>query len=504
MDMPPSLPRTAVSITKLSVGPGLVDLRLVGVCLLALCASIGAAAQTASDSKAEIRITLEEQTGLAVTIYNEDLALVKDRRKVSLPQGKSRLAIRDVSARIQPETALLHSLQKGRSLRVLEQNFNFDLLSPDTLLDKYIGETIRVARTNPATGEETIEQARVLSNNQGVILQYDDRIETAASGRLIFDRVPERLRDRPTLVTHIENARGGMQDIELSYLTGGLSWQADYTAALSADDTTLDLQSWITLTNQSGSPYRDSKVQLVAGDLNRVRQASPRAQVDTMMATMARDEVSEEALLEYHLYTLPRTTDIENKQSKQVSLFTAQRVPVKKNLILEGGGYYYRGHYPNPIGAEKVSVNLQFSNKTSSNLGMPLPKGIVRVYKEDSAGHAQFVGEDRIDHTAKNRPVRLHLGKAFDVSADRIQTDFEKRAASGRYKHALETAYKITLHNAKKKSQTVTVRETLPSDWQILEESQRHQKISANQIEWLLDVPAESSSVLTYRALVRY
>ncbi len=471
-------------------------------CLAGLVALFAVGSVAASDD--EQRTTLADQTALAVTIYNQDLALVKDRRKLSLPAGESRLAIRDVSARIRPETALLKSLKKGAGLRVLEQNFDFDLLSPEALLNKYVGEKIRVAKMNPATGKETIESARVLSNNNGLVLQYDDRIETGHSGRLIFDRLPERLRDRPTLVTHLQSDAAGSRELELSYLTGGLSWQADYIAELNQDDTRLDLQGWVTLTNQSGTRYPNSKLQLVAGDINRVAPQR-RGRVQGKMERMLMADgaaVAEESLFEYHLYTVPRPTTLEDNQTKQVALLSAVQVPVRKQLLLTGDGYYYRGQYGDLGRKQKVAVFIEFDNDKASHLGIPLPKGVVRVYKQDKAGHAQFVGEDRIDHTPKKRPVRLKLGNAFDVTADRLQTDYAKRGAYGRFNHASESAYKITLYNAK--AEAVTVRETLTGDWKVLKESQKHTKIAAHQIEWQIKVPAEGQTELTYRVLTHY
>ena len=453
----------------------------------------------------ELRTTLDDQTGLAVTIYNQDLALIRDRRRVSLPKGESQLAIRDVSAKIRPETTLLKNLEDAAGLRVLEQNFDFDLLSPQALLNKYVGEKIRVAKMNPATGEEIIETARVLSNNNGLVLQYDDRIETGAAGRLIFDRLPRRLRDRPTLVTHLQSATAGVREVELSYLSGGLSWQADYIAELNGDDALLDLQGWVTLTNRSGTRYPNSKLQLVAGDVNRVKtQLVRRRGPERVMAMADAAPMAEEALFEYHLYTVPRATTLENNQTKQVALLAATKVPVRKKLLLAGEEYYYRGQHGDLSRKQKIAVMVEFDNDEASHLGMPLPKGIVRVYKQDKAGHAQFVGEDGIDHTPKNRPVKLKLGNSFDVTADRLQTNYAKRNASGRFKHASESSYTITLFNAKPTAVTVTVRESLPGDWKILDENLAHKKVAAHQVEWLVEVPAGGQAELIYRVLVRY
>ncbi|MCG2634524.1 MAG: DUF4139 domain-containing protein [Gammaproteobacteria bacterium] len=455
----------------------------------------------------ELRSTQADQTGVAVTIYNQDLALVKDRRQLTLTRGEVPLAYRDVSARIRPETALLRSLSHPGSVRVLEQNFDFDLLSPQKLLEKYVGRRVRVARINPATGLEQIEQATVLSTNQGVVLRYVDRIENSVAGRLIFDEVPANLRDRPTLVTLLQSSRGGSQEVELSYLTGGLAWKADYVAELNADDTALDLAGWVTLTNQSGSRYENARLQLVAGDLNRVqpeRKAQALMEMSRGAAVDSAAPMAEEGLFEYHLYTLARPTTIADNQTKQVALLNAASVPVSKQLLLQGNDYYYRSSY-GEIGQKlKVAVFIELVNDEKSHMGMPLPKGIVRVYKQDRSGNAQFVGEDQIDHTPKNEAVRMKLGDAFDVTASKVQIDYQKRGASGRYSQAHESAYRIELKNAKSEAVTVTVREPVPGDWKMLEASAPHQRVAAGTAEWQLEVPAEGSRVLEYRVLVRW
>ena len=346
-----------------------------------------------------------------------------------------------------------------------------------------------------------------LGNNQGLVLEYADRIENGAAGRLIFDRLPARLRDRPTLVTHIASGAGGDRELELSYLTGGLGWKADYIAELNGDDSALDLQGWVTLTNQSGTRYPKSKLQLVAGDLNRVQpnlQRRERMGTSVMMDMAAAAPMAEEALFEYHLYTVPRPVTLEDNQTKQVALLAAAQVPITKQLLLEGGGYYYRGQYGDLGHQQKVVVSVEFSNDQLSHLGIPLPKGVVRVYKRDRAGNAQFVGEDSIDHTPMNRPVKLKLGNAFDVTADRLQTDYDKRNASGRFSQASESAYKITLYNAKDEPVTVMVRENIGGDWKMVDESHPHDKAAANLAQWQVPVPAEGQAELTYRVLVRY
>jgi hypothetical protein len=447
--------------------------------------------------------TLTDQQSVAVTIYNENLALIKDLRRVTLEAGRNRLALREVSGRMRPETALLRSVSHPGSLALLEQNFDFDLLTPAKLLEKYVGRQVKVFRMNPKTGEESFETATVLAANGGVVMRIGERIETGLPGRIVYDGVPANLRDKPTLVTELDAARGGAQSLELSYLSAGLSWKADYVAELNGADTALDLNGWVTLTNTSGTAYPNARLQLVAGDVNRVRDEVRAAKAMLAMraaeAAAPRSDMAQEALFEYHLYTLQRPTTIADSQTKQVALLGAQSVPVAKELLLQGSDYYYRSSVGGIGQKMKVGVFVQFENRESSRLGVPMPKGVVRVYKKDSSGNAQFVGEDRIDHTPKNEKVRLKLGDAFDVTADKKQTDFRARGG-----HMYESAYEIVLRNAKKEAVTVVVREPVPADWTMLEETQKHAKVASGTAEWQVKVPAEGSTTLRYRVLVRY
>ncbi len=453
----------------------------------------------------EIASTAADQTGVAVTIYNDNLALVKDARRVKLARDFNQLAWREVSAQMRPETAQLRNVSNPAGFRLQEQNFDFDLLTPQKLLEKYTGREVSVIRTHPATGVESRETATVLSTNNGVVLKYADRIETGVPGRLAFSGVPDTLRDRPTLVISLLNPAAGLQNLELSYLTGGMSWRADYVAELNAADDQLDLNGWVTLTNQSGAAYPDARLQLVAGDLNRVREERPAPRALMAMASKADNaaEMQQESLFEYHLYTLPRPTTLAENQTKQVALMSATRVPVSKEYLLAGSNYYYSGQYGELGQKMKAGVFVEFNNK-GDGLGIPLPKGVIRMYKKDSQGNAQFVGEDRVDHTPKNETVRLKLGDAFDVTADRKQTAFQKLAGTSRYNYVFESAYEIVLKNAKSEAVTVTVREPMPGDWAMVSESQTHTKAASGTAEWQVKVPAEGKTTLTYRVRVRY
>ncbi|MDR2696906.1 MAG: DUF4139 domain-containing protein [Holophagales bacterium] len=464
-------------------------------------------------SAQEIPTTLKDQQSLAVTIYNSNLALIKDQREVKLPKGLCQLAFQEVSAQIIPETAILRNLTSPKDFWIAEQNFDFDLLTPEKLLEKYVGEAVEVISVKPrANGEgqtEIRERATVLATNSGAVLQFADRIETSIPGRIVFPKVPGNLRARPTLVMNLNSGADRAQKLELSYLTGGLFWKADYAANLSADEKAMDISGWVTLTNQSGAAYPNAVLQLVAGDVNIVvPQPAPEARKMAFdgLATVsgAAPQMREENLFEYHLYTLDRPTTLKENQTKQVALLSAANVPVRKEYLLRGQSYYYSGSYGDLGDKLKIGVFVGFDNKESASLGKPLPKGVVRVYKEDSKGGAQFVGEDSIDHTPKNEAVRLKLGDAFDVTARRKQTSFKKLPASGKNNNVYESAYEIEIKNAKNEAVTVTVLEPMPGDWEILEKSHGFVKETSRTAKFLVNVPAAGSSVLKYRVKVMW
>jgi len=449
--------------------------------------------------------TVSDQKEVAVTVYNDNLALIKDARMVQLDRDFNKLAWREVSAQMRPETALLRNLTNPDGFHLQEQNFDFDLLTPQKLLEKYLNKEVTVIRTNPATGTELRETATVLATNGGTVLKFADRIETGVPGRLAFSGVPENLRDKPTLVVSLINPVAGEQNLELSYLTAGLSWRVDYVAELSEHNDRLDLNGWATLTNQSGAAFPNAKLQLVAGDLNRVRQRQSISRNMMAMAPKMADaaEMKEESLFEYHLYTLQRPTTLMENQTKQVALMSASSVPIIKEYVLAGENYYYSGQYGNIGPKLKVGVFVEFQNK-GDGLGIPLPKGVIRVYKKDAQSNAQFVGEDQIDHTPENETIRLKLGDAFDVTAEKKQTDFQQLAGMGRTSNIFESAYQITLKNAKNEAVTVVVQEPMPGDWTMISESQPHTKATSGMAEWKVTVPADDKATLTYQVRVKY
>jgi hypothetical protein len=448
----------------------------------------------------EINVTAAARSALAVTIYNDGQALVRDTRSIQLKSGQNKIAFRDVAASIRAETTSVRALS-GSAFTMLEQNYEFDLLTPTALLHKYVGKEITVIHTNPVTGAEKSETATVLATNEGVVLRYADRIETGVSGRIAYGSVPSTLRDRPTLSLLLDSEHGGKQDMELMYLANQITWKADYIANVSASGDRMQLNGWVTLTNQSGTAYDNAKLQLVAGTLNRVRENRDlyMARAKSVAAAPVAQGMLEEKLGDYHMYTLNRPTTILENQTKQVALLSAAEIPVKREYVLqnENGYWWYQGAHPEIQKGLKPSVFLRFDNK-GGDLDIPLPSGTMRVYMKDSNGGAQLVGEDAIAHTAKGEKINLRLGEAFDITADRVQTDYKSLTRGS------QSSYKIEIRNADSKPVTVIVREPLYGDWTITKETQRHTKESAGSAVWEVKVPAEGKVVLEYTAVVKW
>ena len=480
--------------------------RMFGFILLAviICFSGTVFGTEKSGAKAEsLSSGLEDQSGVAVTIYNVNLGLVKDQRLISLPQGAGELRFMDVAAQIIPTSVYIKSLAAADSLRVLEQNYEYDLLNPQKLLDKYVGKEVKLFTKNPYTEREEIVTAILLSNNGGPIFKIGDEITFGHPGRIIFPGVPGNLISKPTLVWLIENNLKEQQKVEASYLTNGINWRADYVVTLNDKDTKADLSGWVTIDNKSGAAYKDAKIKLVAGDVNRVKEEPAYKEKMLRMtaaeALPAPPQFKEEEFFEYHIYTLQRPSTIKENQTKQISLVTADSIPVRKELLYRGAAYYYYNRYGEAITNQKIGVFVEIENKKAHNLGIPLPKGTVRVYKQDSEGSLQFVGEDTIDHTPKDEKVRVKLGEAFDVVGSRKQTDW-KKITSDTY----EAAFEISLRNHKREDVVVKVIEPIPGDWTMLASSHQYKKTEAFTAEFNIPVPRDKETKLTYRVRMRY
>ena len=459
------------------------------------CLAIFAGIVHCAEPPKNLESSQRDRDSVALTVYSDDLALVRERRRVDLASGLTHLALRDVTAHLRPETAMLRATG-GASVSLIEQQFDYELLTPQRLLEKNVGHEVTVLRPNPATGEDRREKATVLATAEGTILRFSDRIEAGVPGRIAYESVPPGLYDRPTLSVLLDTT-GGKQALELSYLTSGMSWRADYVASLAPDGRSLDLNGWVTLSNRTGVSFENAALQLVAGNLHRVRGQAPGAFERVAPAQMAAAraapmEPAEEQLADYHLYRFERATSIADNQTKLLALLAARQIPVRREYVLIGNDWMFRDRLRRISQKQRPSTFVFFDNK-GADLGRPLPGGVVRVYARDSTGAAQFVGEDRMEHSAKNETVKLDLGEAFDILAERIQSEFRRIA-----KNVVESSWRIELRNAKDETVTVKVLEAMPDDWEIVKESAPHVQDEAHRAQWQVQVPAGGATTLEY------
>jgi hypothetical protein len=450
--------------------------------------------------------TLDDQVDLAVTVYNSDIALIRDTRNLQLPTGNFDLKFMDIAATVNPATVHFRSMTEPSQVSVLEQNYEYDLLEPDKLLRKYVGRDVTLVRWRQDGGTTRQEEvkARLLSYNNGPVWRIGNEIVTGLhADHIRFPELPDNLYSRPTLIWTLNNAGARTHRVEASYLASKLAWSADYVLTVGRDDKAADLDGWVTLTNGSGTAFKNAKLQLVAGDLNRVRQALARQMRDEMRApaSMAAEKAFEqEAFSEYHLYSLARRTGINNNETKQVSMLDGTAVPVHKRFVVEGQELYYHNeqHPGSPI-KDVVQVFYQFRNEQKTGLGVPMPSGVVRVYQSDSKGGVHFVGEDRINHTPKDETLNLKIGNAFDVVCERSQVDFRKIAVN-----QYELEYEITLRNHKDIPVTVEVNEPLGGTWRMIHSSHGWQKTAAWAAQFQVPVTAGGEAKLQYRVRVTY
>lgn len=462
-----------------------------------------AAQEKPAAAKVPLASTVADQSGVAVTIYNSNLGLVKDQRTVRLPEGSGELRFMDVAAKIIPASVSIKSQNDPSSLEILEQNYEYDLLNPEKLLNKYVGKEVQLYQKTPYTDKEEVVAATLLANNDGPIFRIGNGVTFGHPGRIIFPGVPADLIAKPTLVWLLENRLAKPQQVEATYLTEGITWRADYVLTLNDKDTVADLAGWVTIDNQSGASYRNALVKLVAGDVNRVTEIMQDKLEEKAFSgnfrSKAAPQFKEQAFFEYHLYTLQRPATIKENQTKQISLLTADAVPARKELLFRGAPYYYQSQYGELATNQKVGVFVELENREKHHLGIPLPKGTVRVYKQDSDGTLQFIGEDAIDHTPKDEKVRVKLGEAFDVVGSRKQTDWKKLG-----KNLYEAAFEITLRNHKREDVVVKVEEPIPGDWTMLDSSHAHTKSTAFTAEFQIPVAKDGETKLSYRVRMRF
>jgi len=417
---------------------------------------------------------------IAITIYSDGFTLVKEKKQIEFNKGFNDYDYSPIPSGITPVT--VHFEAQGVS--VLEQNYEYDLASTERLLQKSIDKQIRIL-----TSETEVYEGTLLSvSSNSILLDSGNKMVSVSMDKILditFMDKPDRFYTRPTLAWMLYSQSGGKKETELSYMTNGLGWEAAYVATVNKDDDELNLDGWVDITNNSGMTYEEATLKLVAGDVNRVTQEPRYARSKNTLAMDAVPEAAagfqEEEFFEYHLYTLPRAATVADRQKKQLSLFEPATTPAKKCLVFE------------PRKGTDVRVEMEFTNSEEKGLGMPLPAGVIRVYKEDKSGALQFVGEDRIDHTPKDEELRIYLGNAFDVVAERTRTDY--RRISNR---TSEEDYKIEIRNHKDEKITVKVIEHFWGDWYIKKQSIQGEKEDSRTNVWRIPVPADGSSELTF------
>jgi hypothetical protein len=450
--------------------------------------------------------SLADQTDLAVTVYNSNIALVRDVRNISIPSGAFRLKFMDIAATVNPATVHFRSLTDPTKLEVTEQNYEYDLLDPAKLLHKYVGKEITLERSyfdNNTTKREQIK-ATLLADNNGTVWKIGNDIVTNPGVQSYhFPEVPANLYDHPTLLMSLENSGARKQQIETSYLANGLSWNADYVLTVGRDDKVADLDGWVTIGNNCGTAFHNAKLQLVAGDLNRLPEPQRMRAADMITALpMAKgaNQFQQESFSEYHLYSLGRKTSVEDKETKQISLLEGTNVPVSKVFVVNGQNYYYRSQQnPGSPIKDAVMVYYKFKNEEKAGLGMPLPAGNLRVYQKDSRGGVLFIGEDSIAHTPKGEEITVHIGNAFDVVSERKQTDYKRIDT-----HVTEMEYEITLRNHKDTAIVVEVNEPIGGDWEMLNSSFKYTKTGAFAAQFEVPVAKDGAAVLKYRIRARW
>lgn len=434
--------------------------------------------------------------GAEVTVYNGDFALVRERRKFRMPAATAQLAFSGVSMGMQPETALLE-VTKGDAVKIAEQNFSFNVLNQQTLLERALGQDVTIFVPN-AAGLSVPVRAKVLAAD-GPVFEIDGKIHTGVPGRIVFERLPAGVRATPTLLLNVSGAANKDVEAEFSYLTGGLSWKADYVVHYDGDAARMDLLGWATVTNTTGVTFENARVKLVAGDVNRIggtpRPMPLRLQEKAMAAAAPlADGVSEGAVEGSHVYAMAKPVTLGDKETKQLALLGAQGVAVARELVVRNNQpYIYQNVMRGQDMKTKAGIELAFKNDTAAKLGVPLPAGVVRVYGMDDQGAAQFLGESALGHTAEGSDVRLDLGRDFDIDINREQTNFVRASDTMNV-----SVWKITVKNAKARPVKVRVIEPMPSSWEITKESHPHKNANAGSTEWLLDVPAKGQAVLEY------
>lgn len=465
------------------------------------------------NSNAEIKVS--DSRDVSLTIYNQNFGLVKDVRDIDLEKGVNYVRFEDVASKIDPTTVSFTSLTAPKTVTVREQNFQYDLLDPTTILTKSVGKDVKFRQVLP--GGQISEISGILLNSpqpainygydnlikplDGLVVKTSNGIVLNPEGQAELAELPAGLVSKPSLLWKIEASKGGAHKTEIAYQTAGLNWHCDYVAIVNEDDTTMDLTSWVTMDNQSGASYKNASLKLVAGDVHKVseRFAANKTMVAAAdLAGSGQQQFQEQTFGEYHLYKLAGRTNVNDKETKQMSLFNSSNISCQKKYVFEANstpGYYI----PRPEASQKVKVKMEVVNSNANGLGMPMPKGRVQVYKKDQDGALQLVGEDSIDHTPRDEKIRIYVGDAFDIVGESKQTD--NLQVSNRVRRA---SYEIDIRNHKDKAVTITDIEHAYGDWKVISSSQDYVKRDAHTFEFALEIPANGQTKLTYTIESKY
>ncbi len=459
--------------------------------ILLVCGSLRATVPVATS-------TFNDQKKIAVTVYNSGIGVVRDERKIILPVGESELKFMDIASRIKPETVQID----GKNLKILEQNYEYDLLSPEKLLEKYVGKKIMLIQYNPYKNERIPIEAELLSyNNHKPIYKIEDEIIINRQNEEIkLPSIPKNLIAKPSLVWLLKNRLDTSQTIIANYMTKGMRWNADYVMVLAENEKSCDINGWVTINNNCGTTFNNAQLKLIAGDVN-IEEDFDEFDLfcDESEYDCEGESFKEESMFEYHMYTLERPSTLKQNQQKQISLLEASDIKTKKTFRYISNKYIYRNKRGGTDKTGKIGVFVSFDNSKKNNLGMPLPKGVVRVYKADSSGNNQFIGEDRIDHTPKDEEIELKLGDAFDVIAERRQTDYKKIG-----NNTSESGWEIKIKNHKKENVIVEIVEPFYGDWTMLENSLPFDKKDAWTAVFKIIVKADSEATLNYRVRIKW
>ncbi|OGL41142.1 MAG: hypothetical protein A2042_09205 [Candidatus Schekmanbacteria bacterium GWA2_38_11] len=460
--------------------------------IILLVSSAIAIGETVSKSTSDDQLTVE------VTVYNNNLGLVKDTRKVELPAGEGELWFMDVASSVIPVSVRAKSLNYPEDFTVREQNYEYDLINTDKLLDKYVGKKIKIIDWNEFQDKKDVVEAILLSNNQGQVYKINNEIYLGYPGYKVLPEIPGNLIAKPTLMWLYDNKTKKDHNLEVSYLTRDISWKADYVVVLNKDDSSADISGWVTIDNKSGAAYKDARLKLIAGEVHQVSEVSEERLMKVARAEMAAPQFEEKPFFEYHIYDLQRKTTVKDNETKQISLLEATGVKTQKEFLFYGTRNYFTMRF-NEREKQKQPVNvyIKYNNSKNNNLGMPFPAGIMRLYKKDDKGSLQFIGEDKIEHTPKDEEIRLKIGEAFDVTAERVQTDYKQITT-----RLHESEWEITLRNHKKEDITVGIVEPLFGNWRVIDSSHPYKKVDAYTIRFDVKVPKDEEVKVKYRVKI--